>query len=111
MAKTLGPATDEPGILVADPPPVGTSSSTPRDMPSGMPATVPQGLPSNVPFGAPPPETAVPTFPITAPRHEPNPSHLHAEMRNDPAAIRRLFESGQYPYRSRMRVGPYEEHM
>ena len=34
-----------------------------------------------------------------------------AELRHDPTAIRRLFETGRYPYRSRMRVGPYEEHM
>jgi len=34
-----------------------------------------------------------------------------AAMRNDPAAIRRLFESGEYPYRTRLRPGTYETHM
>src|SRR3984957_19946338 len=34
-----------------------------------------------------------------------------AAMRHDPAAIRRLFESGEYPYRTAMRTAPYEAHM
>ena len=37
--------------------------------------------------------------------------HHLAEMRHDPAAIRRIFESGEYPYRSRLRTGFYEAHM
>ncbi len=32
-------------------------------------------------------------------------------MRHDPILIRKLFESGEYPYAQRMRVKPYEEHM
>ena len=32
-------------------------------------------------------------------------------MRHDPAAIRRLFETGEYPYASKLRGGIYEEHM
>src|SRR3954451_9353552 len=34
-----------------------------------------------------------------------------AEMRHDPAVIRRLFETGEYPYRTKLRRDPYEEHM
>ncbi len=34
-----------------------------------------------------------------------------AAMRHDPSLIRKLFETGEYPYAQRMRVGPYEEHM
>ncbi|MBB4197662.1 polyphosphate kinase 2 [Rhodoblastus sphagnicola] len=34
-----------------------------------------------------------------------------AQMRHDPAAIRRVFETGEYPYAQHMRPGPYEEHM
>ncbi len=37
--------------------------------------------------------------------------HQLAEMRHDPAVIRRLFETGEYPYREKMRRDPYEEHM
>ena len=37
--------------------------------------------------------------------------HAIAQMRHDPAAIRRLFESGDYPYQSRLRMAAYEEHM
>ena len=32
-------------------------------------------------------------------------------MRHDPILIRKLFESGEYPYAQRMRVKPYDEHM
>ncbi|OJW26289.1 MAG: polyphosphate kinase 2 [Rhodospirillales bacterium 69-11] len=32
-------------------------------------------------------------------------------LRHDPAAIRRLFETGEYPYKTPMRNGPYEDHM
>ena len=32
-------------------------------------------------------------------------------MRHDPVAIRRVFETGEYPYASRLHTGPYEEHM
>lgn len=40
------------------------------------------------------------------------PEHRHiSAMRHDPSLIRRLFETGEYPYAQRMRVAPYEEHM
>ena len=32
-------------------------------------------------------------------------------LRHDPAAIRRLFETGEFPYSARLRSGSYEEHM
>src|ERR1700761_6212321 len=38
-------------------------------------------------------------------------AHVIAELRHDPVAIRRLFESGEYPYKSMMRTAPYEAHM
>jgi polyphosphate kinase 2 (PPK2 family) len=37
--------------------------------------------------------------------------HAIAQMRRDPAAIRRLFESGDYPYHARLRMAAYEDHM
>ena len=44
--------------------------------------------------------------------HEAHEEHRRlAQMRHDPTLIRKLFESGEYPYAQRMRVGPYEEHM
>jgi polyphosphate kinase len=48
----------------------------------------------------------------TAPEHD-TASALHriAEMRHDPAVIRRLFETGEYPYHTRMREAVYEEHL
>ena len=36
--------------------------------------------------------------------------HALAEMRHDPEAIRRTFESGEYPYATKMRRAPYEKH-
>jgi polyphosphate kinase 2 len=50
-----------------------------------------------------------PPAPLPAP--EPNAAHTIAAMRHDPAAIRRLFESGEYPYKIAMRTAPYEAHM
>ena len=48
---------------------------------------------------------------LPPPEPEPaRPAHV-AEMRRDPAAIRRLFETGEYPYKTPMRNAPYEEHM
>lgn len=37
--------------------------------------------------------------------------HQLAQMKRDPATIRRLFESGEYPYVTRMAAKPYEAHM
>ncbi|MDP2803795.1 MAG: polyphosphate kinase 2 [Phreatobacter sp.] len=37
--------------------------------------------------------------------------HQIAQMKRDPATIRRLFESGEYPYVTRMAAKPYEAHM
>src|SRR5689334_9430810 len=37
--------------------------------------------------------------------------HNLAAMRHDPSAIHHLFESGEYPYRVKMRTAPYEAHM
>ena len=34
-----------------------------------------------------------------------------SEMRHDPTAIRRVFETGEYPYAVKMRAAPYEERM
>ncbi|HQF30100.1 MAG TPA: polyphosphate kinase 2 [Hyphomicrobiales bacterium] len=36
--------------------------------------------------------------------------HQLAEMRHDPDAIRQVFESGEYPYHTRMKREPYEKH-
>lgn len=49
----------------------------------------------------------VPSEPDTAP----SATRLVASLRNDPTAIRRLFESGEYPYKTTMRVKAYEAHM
>ena len=37
--------------------------------------------------------------------------HHAALLRRDPAAIRRLFETGEYPYATHLRTGVYETHM
>ncbi|MBV9251036.1 MAG: polyphosphate kinase 2 [Acetobacteraceae bacterium] len=36
---------------------------------------------------------------------------MPSDMRHDPALIRRLFETGEYPYKQHLRTGPYETHM
>ncbi len=37
--------------------------------------------------------------------------HTLAQMRHDPSAIRQAFESGEYPYKTRMSVKAYESHI
>ena len=56
----------------------------------------------------PAPDVKTPAHP--APQAD-EPHHRLAQMRHDPVAIRRVFESGEYPYAQHMRAGPYEEHM
>ncbi|MGY8960642.1 MAG: polyphosphate kinase 2, partial [Alphaproteobacteria bacterium] len=52
--------------------------------------------------------------PQTAPKAQPsNPGgvlHALAEMRHDPEAIRHAFETGEYPYKNKMRRPAYEKH-
>jgi polyphosphate kinase len=43
--------------------------------------------------------------------HGAAPQHDPAQARHDPVEIRRLFETGEYPYQTRLRFAPYEEHM
>jgi len=55
---------------------------------------------------------AVPKVPPeTEPQVVERSARVIASLRHDPAAIRHLFESGEYPYKSRMSVKPYEAHM
>ncbi len=42
---------------------------------------------------------------------EGNARHLIAEMRHNPEAIRHAFETGEYPYQTKMRTREYEEHL
>jgi polyphosphate kinase len=61
---------------------------------------------------APPAADAEPAVARTAvPDSTAAAAHTIAAMRHDPAAIRRLFESGEYPYKVGMRTAPYEAHM
>ena len=39
----------------------------------------------------------------------PQAQHRLAEMRHDPEVVRRAFETGEYPYHSKMRTGAYEK--
>jgi polyphosphate kinase 2 len=62
-----------------------------------------------------PSDDAIPTRPMEAANAQEasdhSAAHAIAALRHDPVAIRRLFESGEYPYRSAMRTAPYEAHM
>jgi polyphosphate kinase 2 len=53
----------------------------------------------------------LPTIVANEPDASPNPTRIVAALRHDPTAIRRLFESGEYPYKTPMRAKAYEEHM
>ncbi|MCC6717829.1 MAG: polyphosphate kinase 2 [Acetobacteraceae bacterium] len=76
------PAADEAAARLADqPPPAADSAATP----------------------AAPPEPALPDAAAAL--------HRLAAMKRDPVAIKRLFETGEYPYATRMRNDDYEAHM
>ncbi|HEX3996790.1 MAG TPA: polyphosphate kinase 2 [Acetobacteraceae bacterium] len=45
------------------------------------------------------------------PEITPAATRMIASLRHDPTAIRRLFESGEYPYKTPMRAKAYEAHM
>jgi len=59
---------------------------------------------------APPPVQAPAAAPV-APEHKESPRPSISEMRRDPDAIRHAFESGDYPYQSKMREKEYLQHM
>ncbi|GAB5388835.1 MAG: polyphosphate kinase 2 [Alphaproteobacteria bacterium] len=75
---------------------------------------------TKAPAAKPASKTAAPSKPaepITGPLHmdtpdaiEPqeHPRHVLAEMRNDRDAVRRLFEEGRYPYKTKMKRDAYE---
>ncbi len=52
-----------------------------------------------------------PAFVDTVSDSGPSTTRMVAALRHDPAAIRHLFESGEYPYKTQMRAKAYEAHM
>ncbi len=69
---------------------------------------------SSVEAGSPPTDDilAVDTLaPEQTPPPPLSPARQLTAIRHDPAAIRRLFETGEYPYQTRMHAAPYEEHL
>jgi polyphosphate kinase len=84
----------------------GTATPPAAPEPSDAPAEAPtDGAQAIAAAVAPVPDAAEPDHDGAAARH-----HI-AEMRHDPALIRRLFETGAYAYRTRMRENVYEEHL
>jgi polyphosphate kinase 2 len=61
--------------------------------------------------GQPASDGVAPQAAVPEPAPAVSAAHTIAAMRHDPAAIRRLFESGEYPYKIAMRTAPYEAHM
>jgi polyphosphate kinase 2 len=109
---------------VAPPPPNGNANGNGHGTGNGngAGAAAPLNLPALLVEAAPPaaiPEVATPDASATP---EPAMSdqaridaaaalHRLSEMRHNPAAIKRLFETGEYPYATRMRNADYEAHM
>ncbi len=64
---------------------------------------------------APPPVTKVATNGAAANEqqapHDGELRHQLAEMRHNPEAIRHAFESGEYPYKTKMKTREYEDHL
>ncbi len=53
----------------------------------------------------------LPSIAESEPDAAPPAARMVAALRHDPMAIRRLFESGEYPYKTPMRTKSYEDHM
>jgi polyphosphate kinase 2 len=66
--------------------------------------------PVDVPAGTANPVAEQPAAPTAAAVPPVSGSHRVAEMRHDPASVRRLFETGEYPYRTKVRRPDYERH-
>ncbi|MGE4044542.1 MAG: polyphosphate kinase 2, partial [Acetobacteraceae bacterium] len=74
----------------------GIDGATEREIDGAAERAIVDTLPPTLPVDVTPPET---------------PAQHVAGLRHDPAAIRRLFETGEYPYSTRMRAAPYEQHL
>ncbi len=63
-------------------------------------------------LSAPEPATtaAASALPIADQHPDENPAHAIAEARHDPAEIRRMFETGVYPYKRKISRKTYEKH-
>ncbi len=82
---------------------------------SGRAGLEASATPIPAPTVAPPPAVApAPIEPPVPEDEEPSDGgetrHRLAEMRHDPEAIAQFFESGEYPYRTKMRAKAYEAH-
>lgn len=66
--------------------------------------------PVDIPAGTADPVAEQPAAPTGAAVPPVSGSHRVAEMRHDPASVRRLFETGEYPYRTKVRRPDYERH-
>ena len=92
-------------------PPAGDSAPAGPALTSALPAL------SATPPAADAPAAAAPTQadpPAAKPAPAVDPAaalHRIAQMKHDPAAIHRLFETGEYPYATRMRSDTYEKGM
>ncbi len=78
------------------------ATSTPS--PSPAPSPAPDGARSIT-------KAAVGDVPVRPNGKRDNPAHRLAEMRHDPEAIRRAFETGQFPYESRLTESDYLKRM
>jgi polyphosphate kinase 2 len=62
------------------------------------------------PNGVAPPPAKADGFDSESISGDENPSHRLAEMRHDRDAIRKVFETGEYPYRRKIATKTYEKH-
>ncbi len=86
------------------------SSESEPDAASVTPVAVPASeAPGKPGPGTPESGTPGPGTPTAEPAHVSG-AHRVAEMRHDAATVRRLFETGEYPYRTKVRRPAYEQH-
>ncbi len=100
--------TSAPPVAATAAAPAPTTEASPEKAPVAAPATAPAV--SAAPTAATTDLAARPLPPKKPKKSGAETRHLLAEMRRDPEAIAHVFESGEYPYATKMRSKVYEAH-
>ena len=113
-AAAARPAAQSPAKPAAAAPvaaPVAKAADKPAEKPAEAAKTTPAKAPDAPKTSGKPATDATSKKAKTDKAKAPPASTRLSEMRHDPTAIRRVFETGEYPYAVKMRPGPYEERM
>ena len=108
--RAAKPATPVPAVDAATAEPATVVEAAPAPEPETAAAALAAPI-GATPAAAASTDLAARPIPPKKPKRSPGEArHLLAEMRHDPEAIAHVFESGEYPYATKMRTKVYEAH-